>query len=117
MRLRYIRALERFHSGLISYLSGTPDLKMESFVRKVYNSFKLLKRVDEIVLYKGDLQDLQKLVQKIIFYKDSDKEISEIKEDILYGSNQLEKSKNTRRYKKDKHVGDKYQDWEWPSLK
>lgn len=111
-RLRYIRALERFHHGVVSYLSSTNILTKESFIKKIENSLKLLKRVDEIALYKGDLQDLQKLVHKMISLKDSDKEIKEIKEDILYSSNQLEKSKNARRYKKDKHTDEKYQDWE-----
>ncbi|MFA6138176.1 MAG: hypothetical protein WC667_08830 [Sulfurimonas sp.] len=111
-RLRYIRALERFHNGVISYLSNTPELKKEGFDKKIDNSLKLLKRVDEIALYKGELQDLQKLVQKMISLKDSEKEIEEIKEDILHSSNQLDKSKNARRYKKDKHTSDKYQDWE-----
>lgn len=111
-RLRYIRALERFHNGIISYLSNTSELNREGFNKKIENSLKLLKRVDEIALYKGELQDLQKLVQKMIFLKETDKEIEEIKEEILYSSNQLDKSRNARRYKKDKHTSDKYSDWE-----
>lgn len=111
-RLRYIRALERFHNGVVSYLSSTNLLTTESYIKKIDNSLKLLKRVEEIALYKGELQDLQKLVGKMISLKDSDKDIEEIKEEILYSSNQLDKSKNARRYKKDKHNNDKYQDWE-----
>lgn len=111
-RLRYVRALERFHKSMVSYLSNTPELKKEGFDKKVDNSLKLLNRVEEIALYKGELQELQKLVQKIIAYKESDEDIQKIKEDVLYSSNQLDKSKNARRYKKDKHVRDKYQDWE-----
>jgi len=111
-RLRYIRALERFHNGVISYLSSTNLLTKEGYVKKIDNSLKLLTRVEETTLYKGDLQDLQKLVKKMILLKDSDKDIEEIMEDILYSSNQLDKNKNARRYKKDKHANDKYQDWE-----
>ena len=111
-RLRYIRALERFHGSVISYLSNTKELSMAGFVKKIDNSLKLLNRVEEIVLYKGELQELQKLVNKIISFKESDKDIEEIKEEILYASNQLDKSKNARRYKKDKHTNDKYQDWD-----
>jgi hypothetical protein len=55
---------------------------------------------------------VQKLVKKIINYKDSDRDIEEIKEEILYASNQLDKTKNARRYKKDKHSQLKYDDWE-----
>lgn len=111
-RLRYIRALERFHKSIVSYLMNTPELSMERYSKKIDNALKVLNRVEEIALYKGDLQDLQKLVQKIIAYKDSDKEIEEIKNDILYSSNQLDKSKNARRYKKDKHSSSKYDEWE-----
>ncbi|EDZ62430.1 hypothetical protein SMGD1_0563 [Sulfurimonas gotlandica GD1] len=111
-RLRYIRALERFHNSIISYLLNTPEVSKERYEKKIENALKVLNRVEEIALYKGELQDLQKLVQKIIGLKDSDKDIEDIKEDILYSSNQLDKSKNARRYKKDKHINSKYDDWE-----
>jgi hypothetical protein len=111
-RLRYIRALERFHKSVISYLSSSAEISNESLKKKIENSLKLLKRIDEVALYKGDLQDLQKLVMKMISYKDSDNAIDEIKEEILYSANQLEKNKNARRYKKDKHSSEKYKDWE-----
>ncbi len=112
MRLRYIRALERFHKGIVSYLSTTSNISKEGYDKKIENSLKVLQRIDEISLYKGELQDLQKLVKKIISYKESDKDIVDIKEEILYESNQLEKSKNARRYKKDKHSSSKFEEWE-----
>ncbi|TKI68938.1 hypothetical protein FCU45_08220 [Sulfurimonas crateris] len=112
MRLRYIRALERFHKGIVSYLSTTSNISKEGYDKKIENSLKVLQRVDEISLYKGELQDLQKLVKKIISYRESDKDVEDIKEEILYESNQLEKSKNARRYKKDKHSGSKFEEWE-----
>ncbi len=111
-RLRYIRALERFHKSMISYLANTSELTSEGYSKKVGNALKLLNRVDSIPLYKGELQDLQKLVQKMIAYKDSSAEIEDIKNDLLYSSNQLDKSKNAKRYKKDKHNSSKFQDWE-----
>ena len=110
-RLRYIRALERFHNSTISYLLNTPELTMERFNKKIGNSLKVLQRVEEIALYKGELQDLQKLVKKIIAFKDSQKSVEDIKEDILYSSNQLDKSKNAKKYKKDKHANSMYDDW------
>ena len=110
-RLRYIRALERFHKSTISYLNNTPELSRKGFDKKVENALKLLNRIEEIDLYKGELKDLQILVKKIIGLKDTEKEIDDIKEDIIYNSNQLDKSKNARRYKKDKHANSKYDDW------
>lgn len=112
MRLRYVRALERFHKSITSYLASTASLTKEGYAKKIESGLKLLLKVEEISLYKGDLQELQKLVQKMIAYKQSDKEIEEIKEDVLYLSNQLDKTKNARRYKKEKHSRSIYEDWE-----
>lgn len=112
MRLRYVRALERFHKSITSYLASTASLTKEGYAKKIESGLKLLLKVEEISLYKGDLQELQKLVQKMIAYKQSDKEIEEIKEDVLYLSNQLDKTKNARRYKKEKHSRSIYGDWE-----
>ena len=111
-RLRYVRALERFHKSIVSYLNNSNDLTKERYDKKIDNALKVYQRVEEIALYKGDLQDLQKLVKKMIAYKESDEDIDNIKEDILYSSNQLDKNKNARRYKKDKHSKSKYEDWE-----
>jgi len=111
-RLRYIRALERFHKSIISYLLNTPELSKKGFHKKIENALKLLNRIDEIDLYKGELKDLQTLVKKIATFKDSDKEIEDIKEEIIYSSNQLDKNKNAKRYKKDKHTSSQFDDWE-----
>ncbi|SFV69944.1 hypothetical protein MNB_SM-6-289 [hydrothermal vent metagenome] len=111
-RLRYVRALERFYKSIVAYLSNSESLSKEAYAKKVDNALKLYNRVEEVVLYKGDLQDLQKLVKKMIAYKESSETIENIKEELLYSANQLDKSKNARRYKKDKHSKSKYADWE-----
>lgn len=111
-RLRYIRALERFSKSILSYLSNSDTMDNEKFNKKILNALKLLNRVEEVQLYKGELQDLQQLVKKMIGYKDSDEDIDNIKEELLYSANQLQKSKNAKRYKKDKHSHSKYEEWE-----
>jgi len=111
-RLRYIRALERFHKSIISYLLNTPELTKEKYIKKINNALKLLNRIDEVVIYKGELKDLQILVKKMINYKDSEDSIEDINSYILYSSNQLDKSKNARRYKKDKHSKHKFDEWD-----
>ena len=110
-RLRYIRALERFHKSMLSYLSNTPELTQEGYDKKIESALKLLNRVEEVVIYKGEIKDLQLLVKKMIEYKGSEEDIENIKEELLYSSNQLDKSKNAKRYKKDKHVNSKYDEW------
>jgi len=111
-RLRYIRALERFHRSIISYLSNNSEVTKERYDKKIDNALKLYNRVDAVPLYKGELQELQKLVQKMIRYQGSDEPIEEIQDDLLYSSNQLDKSKNARRYKKEKHSKSKFDEWE-----
>jgi len=111
-RLRYIRALERFHKSIISFLTNTEELSIEKYTKKIDNALKLLNRVEEVQIYKGELKDLQTLVHKMIALKDSDTDIEDIKSDILYASNQLDKSKNARRYKKDKHSKNKFDEWD-----
>lgn len=111
-RLRYVRALQRFQKSIVSFLSKSGELTKEHYDKKVENSLKLLNRVEPSQLYKGELQEMETHVNKMIEYKNSDEDIEVIRENVLYGANQLEKSKNARRYKKDKHSQSKFKDWE-----
>ncbi len=111
-RLRYIRALERFQKSMVSYFTNSQALTQEHFEKKLANALKLLQRTEAVQLYKGELQDLQNFVKKIITYQNSSEDIENIKEEVLYHANQLEKSKNAKRYKKDKHIKSKFDDWE-----
>ena len=111
-RLRYIRVLERFTSSIINYLTKVDESTKVVFNKKVDNNKRYLDRIEKIALYKGEFNELEKLVDKILLYRDSDKEIEEIKKDLLYSANQIEKSVNQRQYKKDKHASSKFKDWE-----
>ncbi|UFS61957.1 hypothetical protein LOH54_09880 [Sulfurimonas sp. HSL-3221] len=111
-RLRYIRVLERFTSSITKYLFKAEEPTREQFDKKVDNNRKYLDRIEKVPLYKGDYNDLETLVTKILAFRDGDATIETLKEDILYTANQIEKSMNRRRYKKDKHTSDKFRDWE-----
>ncbi|MGB5965639.1 MAG: hypothetical protein WBF77_08460 [Sulfurimonadaceae bacterium] len=111
-RLRYIRVLERFTSSITNYLTKVDEPTKELFDKKVDNNRRYLDRIEKIALYKGEFNDLEKLVEKIIAFRDSDEEIDEIKNVILYSANQIEKSVNQRQYKKDKHTSSQFKDWE-----
>ena len=111
-RLRYIRALQRFQKSILSYLSNSEDVTKEKYDKKIDNALKLLNRVEPSQLYKGELQDLENYVKKMIDFKESGLSGDEIKADLLYSANQLEKSKNSKKYKKDKHSRSKFEDWE-----
>jgi hypothetical protein len=47
----------------------------------------------------------------MIEYRESELDIQEIKEGVMQASNHLDKSKNSKKYKKDKHANSKYDDW------
>ena len=111
-RLRYVRALERFSKGIVAYLSKSDRLSKEGYIKKVENGMRLLSRTQKIPLYKGELQELERLVDKMRGYVQSDTKIEDIKKDVLYSANQLEKSKNFRKYKKPKHSKSDLEEWE-----
>ncbi|WP_345977064.1 hypothetical protein [Sulfurimonas sp. HSL3-7] len=111
-RLRYIRVLERFTHSITNYLFKAEEVSKEVFDKKVDNNRRYLDRIEKVALYKGEFNELEKLVEKILGYRDSDEDIQQIKQDILYTANQIEKSMNQRQYKKDKHSSSKFKDWE-----
>ena len=111
-RLRYIRVLERFSKSIINYLFKTEELSRTVYDKKIDNNLKYLQRIEGVKLYKGEYNDLEALVNRMIGYRNGEEEIEVIKDELLYASNQLEKSMNQRRYKKDKHESEKFKDWE-----
>lgn len=111
-RLRYIRVLERFSNSITSYLFKAETISKAVFDKKVDNNLRYLERTEKVPLYKGEFNDLENLVKKILEYRAGEEEIEKIKEDVLYTANQIEKSLKRRQYKKDKHVSDKFKDWE-----
>jgi hypothetical protein len=111
-RLRYIRVLERFTKSIVNYLFKSETISKEVFNKKVDNNLRYLNRVESVALYKGEFSDLQDLANMILGFRHSDDEIETIKSKVLYSSNQLEKSVNSKKYKKDKHGAKKFEEWE-----
>lgn len=112
LRLKYIRILDRFLKSVVSYLSKKEDADFDGFVKKIDNNLKYLNKTTHTSLYKGEFNDLEKLIMHIIKQKESTASFEDIKADILYQANQLEKNKKNKRYKKDKHKDFKFKDWE-----
>jgi hypothetical protein len=111
VRLKYIRVLERFLRSVISYLSIPEGITKEGYSKKIENNLKYFQKTQSAVLYKGEFSDLESLVKEIILKADSEESIEELKNEILYKSNKLEKTKNNRKYKKDKHKAEKFNEW------
>ena len=111
-RLRYIRVLERFSRSIVNYLSRSEAVSKEIYDKKIDSNLRYLERTPAVHLYKGEYSDLEALVKQMIAYrKREDTSIEELREDILYRANQLEKSVNRRRYKKEKHNKAVFDEW------
>ena len=102
-RLRYIRLLGRFISGILSFLAKSDNPTKEQYDQKVDMNFRFLEKNEAVKLYKDEYLVLQALGQKILDFRASDEEIGTIKEELFYAQNQLEKRVNASRYKKSKH--------------
>lgn len=111
-RLRYIRILERFTQSIVNYLFRSEEISKEVFNKKVDNNLKYMNRVERVALYKGELSELEDLANMILGFRHGEDEIDVIKSKVLYTSNQLEKSINNKKYKKDKHGSEKFSEWE-----
>jgi len=111
-RLRYIRLLGRFISGILSYLAKSDHPTKEQYDQKVDANFRFLEKNEAVKLYKDEYTELEALGQKILDYRASDTDIETIKEELFYAQNQLEKKINARRYKKEKHAGRSQDGWE-----
>ncbi len=111
-RLRYVRLLERFRNSIVSYLSKSEQLSKEQYKKRIDNNARYLDRMEKVPLYKSELTELEDLVGKMRELAQSDDDIEEIASSILYAANKLEQHQNNRRYKKDKHKGDAFKDWE-----
>ena len=103
-RLRYIRLLGRFVSGILSFLAKSDNPTREQYDQKVDMNFRFLEKNEAIKLYRDEYTELEALGQKILDLRASEAKVEEIKEILFYAQNQLEKRANANRYKKDKHV-------------
>ena len=110
-RLRYIRILERFANSIISYLSKSDSLTIESYNKRIENNLRYYNKTEKIHLYKGDYNDLEALVEKMIHFKESEEDIEDIRASLLRDANKLEQTSNNRRYKKDKHKNAKFDEY------
>jgi hypothetical protein len=103
-RLRYIRLLGRFVSGILAFLAKSDSPTREQYDQKVDMNFRFLEKNEAVKLYRDEYTELEALGQKILDLRASETKIEEIKEILFYAQNQLEKRANANRYKKDKHA-------------
>lgn len=112
-RLRYVRVLERFVRSVIGYLVKEENATFGGFKGKVTKQARLVDVAVREELYKEEMVQLERFVQKLRNAATEEcEDFTALRDELLYQSNQLEKQKNQRKYKKDKHRGSKFEEWE-----
>lgn len=93
-RVKYIRALERFAKSAISILKRD-SFDEELFKIRVEKNLEILQKVTPVFLDQPYTRGLEIFVRLVVAQKEKDELIKE--------ANLLEKLKNSKNYKKDKH--------------
>ena len=100
-RVKYIRALERFCKSAIAILKRD-DFNDDLFKERVIKNLEVLKKVEKTHLDSPYTKGLEEFANSIISLKDKDELIKE--------ANLLDKLKNQKTYKKEKHKFNKFKD-------
>lgn len=113
IRLKYVRALEKFLRSNLSYLKD-PTFDFQIFQSRVDKTYKILKEIEAVRLdsaYPIALQNYVNLILKVLHVgKLSSDEESAVLNNLLKEANLLDKEKNSTRYKKDKHKAQSFND-------
>jgi len=112
LRLRYIRALEKFAKRAINLLKAPEeDFHFEKFKKKMHENFEFVEKVEAVRLDSGYMSKLQDYVNLILGTLDHhSKDFEDEKSMLLKEANLLHKEKNKNIYKKDKHSKHKFND-------
>lgn len=112
LRLRYIRALEKFAKRAINLLKAPEDeFHFEKFKKKMHENFEAVEKVEAVRLDSGYMSKLEEYVNHILGTLDNHSEdFEDEKSMLLKEANLLHKEKNKNIYKKDKHSKHKFND-------
>lgn len=112
LRLRYIRALEKFAKRAINLLKAPEeDFHFEKFKKKMDENFKDVEKVEVVRLDNGYMSKLEEYVNLILrTITNHSKDFEDEKSILLKEANLLHKEKNKNIYKKDKHSKHKFND-------
>jgi hypothetical protein len=112
LRLRYIRALEKFAKRAINLLKAPEeDFHFEKFKKKMDENFKDVEKVEVVRLDNGYMSKLEEYVNLILrTITNHSKDFEDEKSLLLKEANLLHKEKNKNIYKKDKHSKHKFND-------
>lgn len=93
-RVKYLRALEKFAKSAISGLKRE-DFDEERFRARAGKNAEILTKIEPVYLDSSYSKELEKFVNSVIAKLDRD--------ELLSLANSLDKLRNSKTYKKDKH--------------
>lgn len=112
-RLKYVRVLERFVRSVMGYLVKEEEITFGGFKGKVTKQGRLVDVTPKEELYKEEMVMLEQFVQKLRDAAAGEcEDFGVLRDELLYQSNQMQKQKNRRKYKKEKHQNKKFDEWE-----
>ena len=106
-RVKYIRALERFVKSAVALLKRD-DFDAELFAKRMAKNYEILSKAEAVNLDSPYTKALESFAKNIM----SASEQNRIDQGVLVReANALEKLKNNKSYKKDKHKIDFFKDY------
>jgi ACT domain-containing protein len=102
-RQTYVKYMQKFIKTLYGTLNER-DLTLESFSESMDRAYNKIASVEHTVLYKEEFIAMEKLINRVINIDASMvDDFDNLKDELLYELNQIEKLKTSKKYKKDKH--------------
>ncbi|RXJ87049.1 hypothetical protein [Arcobacter sp. CECT 8985] len=110
LRIRYIRVLEKFFTRTLCLLK-LEDFDKELFIERTKKNFEDMNRVKAIDLHSNYLIALKDFINKTMQYINNPSDTFEDEKAVLLkDANLLQKEKNKKTYKKEKHRKSKFND-------
>ncbi|SKB37453.1 hypothetical protein [Malaciobacter marinus] len=109
-RIKYIRVLEKFFTRTLSLLR-LDDFNTQLFIQRTKKNFEDLNRVKSVDLHSNYLTELKDFINKTMSYINNPiDDFQEQRLTLLKDANLLQKEKNKKNYKKQKHKKSKFDD-------
>jgi len=108
LRIRYIRALEKFFTKTISLLK-LENFDKEIFIKRTIKNYEDMMKSDKVELHTNYYTSLHIFINKSMdFIKNPSESFEKEREILLKEANLLQKEKNKNQYKKNKHKKDRF---------
>ncbi|AXH15283.1 hypothetical protein [Malaciobacter mytili] len=109
-RIRYIRVLEKFFNRTLSLLK-LENFDKQLFIQRTKKNYEDMNRVSAVELHSNYLTQLKDFINKTMYYtQEHSSSFEDERATLLKDANLLQKEKNNKNYKKDKHKKHKYND-------